>query len=823
MHIKEYIKPAIPHLIATVLFAVLSLLYFYPVLEGKVLKANDSMVAQIYEKEIADFKDTYHKEPLWTNSLFSGMPAYLISTDYPGNVFSTIDSKLRSILGMPASVIFLSMIGFYIMLLLFGVNPWIAIAGSIGYGLSSFLIQAIAAGHITQALALAYMPPMIGSIWYAYHRKILAGTILTALFLTFELLANHPQITYYSMICLLVFIITEFILAIRDRSFFDFLKKSAMIAISVIIAIGINFGFLYTTYEYGKYSMRGKSELTTASNNQSTGLDRDYITYWSYGVGETMNLLIPDFKGGSSRPFDRDSETVRALRQNNNADAAEMFQKYWGPQPGTDGPHYVGAIMFFLFVLGLIVVKGPEKWWLLVATVLSVMLAWGKYFMPLTNLFIDYFPGYNKFRSVTFTLVIAQLCIPLLGILALRDIFKSESLKKNYLKSILMASGITGGVILLIMIIPGLAGSFISQYESQLNLPQWLTGALIADRKHLLESDCFRSLVFIVLASGTIIAFMYEKFRREYAIAAIGILILADLFTIDRRYLNADRFENRAAYKKSFAPTLADSYILRDKSYFRVWNSSVSTFNDNSSTSYFHKSIGGYHGAKIKRYQQLIDSAILMDFSIFEAHAKKARTVEDLLPAFDSTFALNMLNTKYIIYNPSAPPIINPKALGNAWFVGNPEFADNPNMEISLTRRVDPSKFAVINKTFRDKITKSAYPAEKGDIIELISYKANELTYRSSAKSDKLVVFSDIYYPAGWKCSIDGKKADYFRADYVLRAMIVPEGNHEIRFVFDPSSYKIGNSVSLASSVILILLLAGALVFRLRKKPVPEK
>jgi hypothetical protein len=812
---KDFIKQSTPHLVAFIFFLIISYAYFYPVLEGKVLRANDSMVAKINAKEIQDFRVKYDKEPLWTNSIFCGMPTYVIATKYSGNLFRQVDRILR-IFGMPISVIFLAMAGFYILLLMFRVNPWLAIVGALAYGLSSFLFQVIAAGHNTQAIALAYMAPMIGGIYYTYRHDILKGALFTAFILTLELLANHPQITYYAFICLLVFVITEFIFSIREKTILKFAKASAVLIISFVIAIGVNFAFLYTTYEYGKYSMRGKSDLITESKNSSNGLEKDYITQWSYGIDETLNLLIPNFKGGSSTPFDRNSETVKALRRNTNSSDASGLMKYWGPQMSTEGPHYVGAIVFFLFVLGLIIVKGREKWWLLVATILSIMLAWGKNFMPLTNLFIDYFPGYNKFRSVTFILIISQFCIPLLGILALRDIYNSENPKKDLLKGFFTALGITGGLVLLIFLIPGIAGSFLNQYE--IDLPDWLKTPMIADRKELLRTDCFRSLAFIVLGSGAIFAFIYGKLRKEYSILIIGILILFDLWFADKRYLNADRFERQSMMQKSFLPTPADAYILKDPSYHRVWNRAVSTFNDNSPTSYFHKSIGGYNGAKLKRYQELIDSSIIRDFERFESVAKNAKTIGDLMPAFKTTSVLNMLNTKYIIYNPEAPPIVNPDALGNAWFAEKPVMADNANEEISLLNVINPALEAVIDKTFNDQITKSSYPVEEGEKIELISYQPNELVYKYSAKSPKLAVFSDIYYPAGWKCSLDGKENKYFRADYVLRAMTLPEGDHEIKFAFEPASYTIGNKISLISSIVLILLLAGFIALELKKK-----
>jgi hypothetical protein len=659
------------------------------------------------------------------------------------------------------------------------------------------------------------MAPMIGGIYYSYRHNAVKGSLFTAFILSLEILANHPQITYYAMICLLVFVITEFIYSIREKAIAKFIKTSAILIVPFIIAIGINFGNLYTIYEYGKYSIRGKSDLTTENKNLSAGLDRDYIVHWSYGIDETFNLLIPNYKGGASAPFDRDSETVRTLRQNNNASAANMLLKYWGTQPGTDGPHYVGAIVLFLFVLGLIIIKGREKWWLLIATLLSIVLAWGSNFMPLTNLFIDYFPGYNKFRAVTMILIISQFCIPLLGALALRDIFNGTLSRKDLLKGIKIAGGITGGFLLLTIIIPGVAGSFLNRGE--MDYPPWLKNALITDRKALLRNDSIRSLIFIILATGTILGFIYGKIRKEYSIMALGLLVLLDLWTIDKRYLNADRFEKPSVIRKSLTPTTADDIILNDKSYYRVLNLN-STFNDNSPTSYFHKSIGGYHGAKLKRYQELIDSSIMRDLGLFSLMAGKATSIEELLPVFKQTSILNMLNTKYIIYNPDAPPLLNQNAFGNAWFAEKPLIVENADMELTTLNKINPAREAVIDKVFEDQVNDTLYPVIEGEKIALISYQPNELIYKYSTQSEKLALFSEIYYPAGWKCFVDGNESKYFRADYVLRAMIVPAGDHEIKFTFEPASYILGNNVSLASSIVLILLIAGFLGYKLKKR-----
>ncbi|MBK7709892.1 MAG: hypothetical protein IPJ37_02155 [Bacteroidales bacterium] len=816
MQVKNWFKPAIPHLVAVAIFMIVSLVYFYPVLEGKVLHSNDGSVAFNSAKEISDFRAKYGEEPLWTNAMFSGMPAYLISTLYKGNIVRFADQILK-FLKHPASLIFLTMLGFYVLLLFFEVDPWLAIAGALAYGFSTYFFFSLAAGHNTKALAIAYMAPVIGGIYYSYRRNALKGALFTTFFLTLEILANHPQITFYSLICILVFIITEFIFALRKKEIPAFIKSSLILIIPVLLAVGMNFNSLYSTYEYGKYSTRGKSDLVTKDAQQTTGLDKDYITQWSFGLDETFTLFIPGFRGGACQPFDNNSETASALRKNNAGQYLRQFQKYWGSQPWVDGPVYVGAIIFFLFVLGLIIVKGPEKWWLLAATILSLMLAWGKNFMPLTNLFLDFFPGYNKFRAVTMTLVIAELCIPLLGILALRDIFNGTTARKDIWNGIRIAFGITGGITLLMVLLPGIAGSFLSASETQAGLPPWLSTAIITDRKMMLKGDSLRSFFLILLAAATITGFYYNKLKKEHVIALLALLMLADMWLVDKRYLNADKFVRKEAKAKMSAPTIADGYILRDSSYYRVLNLSVSPFND-ASTSYYHKSIGGYHGAKLKRYQELIDTSLIYDISLIQTIGKSAKTLDDIQAVFDRTTGLNILNARYIIYNQDEPPLINQNALGNAWFVETPVIVENANAEIASINGLDASKVAVIDKLFNDQIKKSSYPVAAGDTLVLTSYKPNELIYSSKSQNENLAVFSEIYYPAGWKSFIEGKESSYFRTDYVLRGMVIPAGTHEIKFSFEPSSYIIGNRISMISSVIFILLAAAYIFLQLKTK-----
>ncbi|MCD4768681.1 MAG: hypothetical protein K8R35_00750 [Bacteroidales bacterium] len=694
-------------IVALATFIIITLVYFSPVLEGKVMSTHDGTVFTGSSKEIVDFREEYNKEPLWTNSMFSGMPAYLISTQFPGNIIKPFYNLLRSP-GIPIAPILLLMIGFYLLLISLKVNPWLAIAGAIAYGFSSYFFIILTAGHNTKAMALAYSAPFIGGVIYTYRQNRLTGAVFTSLILTLEIISNHVQITYYAFMTILIFGIFELIYSVRSKQLPGFIKYTLMLVGAGTIAIAVNFASLYTTFEYGKYSMRGKSELLTDQANKTDGLDRTYVTQWSYGIDETLTFLIPNLKGGASVPFDRDSETVKALRKNNASQYIPQFRQYWGGQTlGTSGPVYMGAIVFLLFIMGLVLIKGRDKWWLLTATILSIMLAWGKNFMFLTDLFLDYFPGYNKFRAVTMILVIAEFTMPLLAFLALDKIFKKEIGRKELIKAFQIGVGVTGGILLLYLLFPGLAGSFISPNEGA-QLPTWLNSALVADRKMMLKNDVLKSLLLVLSAAAVIFMGYNKKLKLEYAIAILVLLIVIDMWPVNKRYLNNDKFITKTESAKELAPAEADNFILRDITNYRVLNLTVDPFNDGT-TSYYHKSIGGYHGAKIRRYQDLIEHSLTKDISLLSNRLNSATSYSDLENVFDSMTGLNMLNTKYIILHPDNQPLVNTKALGNAWFVDSCRMVSTPDEEINLMNELDPAVEAVINEEYQNLLNSFSF------------------------------------------------------------------------------------------------------------------
>jgi hypothetical protein len=805
------LKSALPHLITVLLFTVISFAYFFPVLEGRKINAHDTKVYEGSSKEISDYRDKYGKEPLWTNSMFSGMPAYLISVKYPGNLFKHLDNFLK-LYKTPVAALFLSMLGFYIMLLFFRVNPWLAMAGAIAYGFSSYLFVSLSAGHNTKAYAMAYMAPVIGSVVYSFRKNLLAGASLFALFLAMQIMANHFQITYYTGIIVLVFGIFELVNAIKTRTVPAFLKSFGVLVGAALIAFSVNFASLYSTWEYSKESTRGKSELSKAAGTNEKGLDPEYITQWSYGIGESFTFLVPNLKGGATAPFDSDSETVKALRKNNMGQAQGQLFRYWGNQPSTSGPVYFGAVVLFLFVLGLFIIKGREKWWILTAAVLSLLLSWGKNLMPLTSLFIDFFPGYDKFRAVSMTLVMAGVLVPLLGVLALKEISEGTVNRDKAARSVLLAALITGGLAFSFLLIPGLAGSFLRPDES--SLPEsaaWIKEAMATDRKAMLRADALRSVILIAGGAALIWFYLKNRIKPGYALMGLTALFLVDLVPVDARYLGSSNFETKRAASNSFAPSVADKEILSDEGEFRVLNLTVSVFND-ASTSYHHQSIGGYSGAKMKRYQELIETSLTDDINSLITSLRSASSMEEAEGVLGSLGTLNMLNTRYIILDPGSSPLLNRYASGNAWLVNRVTLVENADAELEAISSINPLQVVVVDRRFAEQVPVTEMQTTPGDTIYLSSYEPNLLTYKAELSSERVAIFSEIYYKYGWKASIDGNPAEHFKANYVLRGMTLPAGSHTVTFSFEPESYETGNKVSLAGSVLLLILLIASVL-----------
>ena len=818
---ESALRSALPHLVAVLVFTVLSFAYFYPVLEGKKINAHDTKVFTGSSKEIFDYREEFGSEPLWTNSMFGGMPAFLISAKFPGNLIKHLDDLLR-LYKTPVAALFLSMLGFYILLLLLRVNPWLAVAGAIAYGFTTYLFVSLSAGHNTKVYAMAYMAPVVGSAVYAFRSNAFRGAALFALFLSLEIMANHLQITYYTFLILLVFGIYELVDVIRRKTLPPFLKSLGLLVVAAIIAVGVNFAALYTTWEYGKESTRGKSDLTKDDASEGRGLDKAYITQWSYGIDETLTLLIPNFRGGATAPFDRDSQTVKELRKNNMAQAQDQLYRYWGKQPSTSGPVYFGAIILFLFIYGLFIIRGKEKWWILTAVMLSLVLSWGKNLMPVSSIFIDFFPGYNKFRAVSMILVIAGLCVPLLSVLALKAVTEGSVNREKALKALMTSALITGGLAFIFFLLPGLAGSYLRSDEASIpDSYNWLKDVMAADRKMMLRADALRSALLISAAATLLWFFIKERIRFIHMIVGISLLFLIDLIPVNTRFLGSSNFETKRSSQNSFAPTVADKAILDDKDEFRVLNLTVSTFND-ASTSFHHNSIGGYSGAKMKRYQELIESSLTDEINALITGLRSSTSWDEASGIMANLNGLNMLNTRYIIVSPEALPLENKFALGNAWFVERATLVENADAELLAIKTLDPSKEAVVDRRFADRLTVVEQPGSETDTIYLTSYRPNLLTYEARLSADRIAVFSEIYYPYGWNAFIDDKPAEHFRTDYVLRGMVVPEGTHTITFRFEPRSYKTGNRISLAgSSILLIMLLyAGFSALKTRRKNV---
>lgn len=795
-----------PHLISVGLFLLISLAYFSPVLSGKVLVQHDISQWTGMAKEIMDYRETHGDEPLWTSRMFSGMPAYQISVFYPSNLIKYANDFFWLWLPNPANLLFLSLISFYILMIALRTDYRIAIAGAIAYAFVSFNFVSIQAGHNTKVQAIALMPLVFAGVLLAYRERWMLGAALTALGLSMQIYANHLQITYYTAITVGFLVLFEAIRAIREKQLPSYLKSSVALVFAAILAVLPNITNLLLTYEYGKYSTRGQSELT--EKKVSAGLDKDYALGWSYGRLETMTLLIPDFSGGSSsKKLDRNSATYKALvSQAGEAQArgfCESAPLYWGDQPMTSGPVYNGAIPFFLFILSLFVLRGPFKWWVILSSLFFIMISWGRHFLPLTDFLFDHFPGYSKFRSVAMALVVTSLMIPLAGLFGLSRFMDSSMDKLKSLNYLKLSFYIAGGLSLVFVLLPGLFCDFEGSADEQLKQYDWLLSALREDRASTLQADALRSFFFILLAFLLLFAWLKNKLKAEVVLPLLALLILFDMWGVDKRYLANDEFVSKSKADAPFETTAADQQILQDKGYFRVMNTSVSTFND-AGTSYFHHSIGGYHGAKLKRYQELIE------YQISKGNMR----------------VLNMLNAKYFISRDqqSNTPVaqINPGAMGPAWFVDDWTIVPDADAEMKALDSLDTRISAVVDARYGDALASLKPGSDSTASVRLVIPEGgvlpNYLKYETQSNSNRLLIFSEVHYPAGWNAYLDGKQVDYIRANYVLRAMVVPSGKHTVEFKFEPETYATGERISLAGSIILLLLVGSVGVMEWRKR-----
>ena len=828
---KHFKSNAIAYISAIVVFLVITLVYFSPLLEGKKLKQHDIAMFKGMSKEIADHREATGEEALWTNSMFGGMPAWQISVQYPGNLVTHIDKIVTLWLPYPANYVFLYFLGFFVLMLVLKIDPWVGLVGAIAFALSSYFFIILGAGHTSKAHAIGYMAPVLAGIILAFRGKYWQGALLTATALALEIKSGHLQITYYLLMIVIVYGIYKLIEAISEKQLKHFFKATGILFVAALLAASTYTTNLWATYDYGQDTMRGTPELTKDADNKSSGLDRDYITDWSYGIGETWSLIIPNVKGGPSGLLGNVDEVKKADPAYRSA-IAQQSNAYWGDQPGTSGSVYVGVIVMFLFVLGLFIVRSRLKWVLLTVTILSILLAWGRNWMPFTDFFIDYIPGYNKFRAVTMILVIAELAIPILAFLALGKLVSDPAILKTKKNSLYYSFGLTGGFILLFYIAPSLFFDFLSTGEqgqfaellrgkdaAQMNI--YLT-SLENVRIAIFRADAMRSLIFVILAALLVYFYSANKIRKSWLIAGLGLLILIDMVSVNRRYLDNDNFIRAKQFDVPFTASAADNYILADADPdFRVLDLSKSTFND-ASCSYFHKSIGGYHGAKLQRYQDLIEGYIQGEMQSVIGVLTQGVTLEKINNMFVKQQILSMLNMKYVIYNPDAMPLINNSAFGHAWTANKVVMVNSADEEFGALGNNNLNNTAIVDNRFASQLEGKSFEIDSTSSIILNSYAPNNLIYNYSSSIEQLVVFSEIYYSKGWNAYIDGEKVPYLRANYVLRAVTVPAGQHNIEFKFEPRIWVIGERISFGASLLLILLLIAGIGFQVKKSLVKK-
>ena len=810
---KLSFKTLWPYVVSLIVFAAISVAYFSPeLLEGKVLFQGDTQQGIAIGHEAKQYEALTGERTRWTNSLFSGMPTYQNAPSYGINpAMSVLTGLYRLYLPSPASLIFIMMLGFYILLLTLRVRKDIAVVGAVMYAFSSYFFIIIEAGHIWKFVTLAYIPPTIAGILLCYRGRYLAGCALTALFAMLQISSNHVQMTYYFLFVILALVVGIFVDALKQKRLPQFFKASALLVLAGALAVGVNVSNLYHTWQYGKQTMRGGSELTTAADGQTptnaSGLDREYITQWSYGRSETFSLLVPNINGGATSALASNPTAMKVARPEYR-EYFGQFNSYWGDQPFTSGPVYVGAFVCFLFILGLFVVKGWIKWSLLAVTVLTVLLAWGKNFMVLTDLFIDYMPMYNKFRAVSSMLVVAEFCMPLLGVLALQQIITEKDFFARHKRAFFASLALTAGIALLFALLPQTFFDFLSRDEAASILPQAaenpqlmdLLVNLIHGRVAVFTADAWRSFFIVLIGAGAVWSYCKGYFNAAWLVVIVGVLTLADMWNVDKRYLNGDKFVAKRQLTQPFVPTEADKEILKDTDpNYRVMNFTTNTFND-ATTSYFHKSIGGYHAAKLQRYQDIID--------------------RQLSAPHINPNVLNMLNAKYFIVpgeggQPKAQ--LNESALGNAWFVGSIDWVGSADEEMAVLDKVDPATTAIVDRRFESALAGIKPMADSTAVARLTKYAPNELTYAVSNPSEGLLVFSEVYYP-GWTATIDGKPAELIRADYILRALVVPAGEHTVTLEFRPASIRVTDMISYICFGLILFGGIASVVLSLKKE-----
>lgn len=828
-------KKFLPDVVVIAVFAIISFAYFFvPITQGKILYQHDASAGVGAAQEMTEYQNRTGETTRWTNSIFGGMPTYQMSPSYQStDGLSQVMNAYH--LWLPDNVWFLFayLLGFYILLRAFDFRQSLAALGSVMWAFSSYFLIIIAAGHLWKVMALAYLPPMIAGVVLAYRGRYLSGFIVTALFTAFEIKANHVQMTYYYLFIILFMVIGYLVKSIREKQLAIFLKATGVLAAAALIGIAINLSSLYHTWQYQKESMRGKSELVKkdAANQTSSGLDRDYITQWSYGIDETLTLLVPDVKGGASVPLSKNATAMAKADpqiQSMIPQLYDAFPQYFGTQPGTSGPVYVGAFVLFLFILGLFIVKGPMKWALLAATVLSVLLAWGHNFMGFTNFFLDYIPMYAKFRTVASILVIAEFTIPLLAALALKKIVDEPDVLSKQMKFAYISLALTAGVAALIALFPDMMGPFVSEQERQMiGSIQGMDGgtartilANISDmRAAMVSSDAWRSVIIILIGFALLFAYKLKKLRADYMIAALLVLCLVDMWQVDKRYLNDEMFVPKSERDMPQQPTATDIEINKDKSLdYRVLNFASNTFNENE-TSYFHKSIGGYHPAKLRRYQEMVDAYIVPEMQkAMQAIAAKGGNMQqvDGVKLFP---VLNMLNTKYFIFplqGGATIPLKNIYAQGNGWFVDKIDYVADANAEYAEVGKIDVRHEAVADKQF-EAVLGQAKANDSTATVKLDKYEPNNLQYTVNSKNGGIVVFSEIYYP-GWKATVDGQSVELGRVNYILRAVNVKPGKHIVVLDFHPTSISTTETIAYISIVILLLAIAGAGYMEWKKK-----